>query len=97
MFRCNKKNSNKSFLTFVKTIVVTIVVIKLNIGKPFIVTNNKIKNLSPRAAIFLAANEIMLRISKMLPPEKQGYYKNSSSEQFSITSEVELEGDKNEW
>ena len=70
--------------------------IKLNIGKPFIVTNNKIKNLSPRAAIFLAANEIMLRISKMLPPEKQGYYKNSSSEQFSITSEVELEGDKNE-
>ena len=63
--------------------------IKLNIGKPFIV-NNKIKNLSARAAIFLASNEIMLRISKMLPPEKQGYYKNSSSEQFSITYDVEL-------
>tara|TARA_Y100001970_G_scaffold68675_4_gene87566 strand:+ start:65471 stop:66172 length:702 start_codon:yes stop_codon:yes gene_type:complete len=62
--------------------------IQLNIGKPFIVDKQKIKKLSPRSAIFSVTNEIMIRISNMLPPEKQGFYKDLSSEKFITTNEI---------
>ena len=61
--------------------------IRLNIGNPFIIDREKIKNLSSRSAIFSVTKEIMLRISRMLPIEKQGYYKELSLEEFSVTKQ----------
>ncbi|MBR91789.1 MAG: 1-acyl-sn-glycerol-3-phosphate acyltransferase [Dehalococcoidia bacterium] len=62
--------------------------IKLNIGKPFIVDKQKINKLSPISAVFSITNEIMTRISKMLPLEERGFYKDISSEKFSYTKEI---------
>ena len=65
--------------------------IRLNIGKPFIVDKEKLKNISSRSGIFSVTKEIMLRISRMLPKEKQGYYKELSLEEFTVTVEINRE------
>ncbi len=66
-------------------VLMPIAKIRVSVGEPFTIRDN----LSDRAALEHATNEIMTRVAVNLPPERRGIYADKVSESFELTTSVE--------
>ena len=73
----NLQNILKVFMPIAK--------IRVSVGEPFVISGN----LSGRAALQRATDEIMTRVAINLPPERRGLYADKVSQSFELTTSIE--------